>query len=93
VPKEKVAVIILYTETTEGALYMRLSEVEKKFVKETCEFYKDSRIADELTRIRYSTGVEEKVTIDQVRKCRYSEGIYKERGRGVIKIKRSKKDV
>jgi len=72
---------------------MRLSEVEKKFVKETCEFYKDSRVAEELTRIRYSTGVNEKVTIDQVRKCRYSEGIYKERGRGVVRIRRNKKDV
>jgi len=93
VPKEKVAVIILYTEAIEGALYMRLSDVEKKFVKETCEFYKDSRVAEELTRIRYSTGVNEKVTIDQVRKCRYSEGIYKERGRGVVRIRRNKKDV
>ena len=92
-PKEKVAVIILYTEAIEGALYMRLSDVEKKFVKETCEFYKDSRVAEELTRIRYSTGVNEKVTIDQVRKCRYSEGIYKERGRGVVRIRRNKKDV
>jgi hypothetical protein len=93
VPKEKVAVIILYTEAIEGALYMRLSDVEKKFVKETCEFYKDSRVAEELTRIRYSTGVNEKVTIDQVRKYRYSEGIYKERGRGVVRIRRKKKDV
>ena len=92
-PKEKVAVIILYTEAIEGALYMRLSDVEKKFVKETCEFYKDSRVAEELTRIRYSTGVNEKVTIDQVRKYRYSEGIYKERGRGVVRIRRKKKDV
>jgi len=72
---------------------MRLSEAEKKFIKETCGFYKDSRVAEELTRIRYSTGENEKVTIDQVRKYRYSEGIYKERGRGVIKIRRSKKDV
>ena len=71
---------------------MRLSDVEKKFVKETCEFYKDSRVAEELTRIRYSTGVNEKVTIDQVRKYRYSEGIYKERGRGVVRIRGKKKD-
>ena len=69
---------------------MRLDDVEKRFIKETCEFYKDSRIAEELTRIRYSTGLEEKVTIDQVRKFRYSVGIYKERGRGVVKVKKDK---
>ena len=70
----------------------RLDKAEKEFVKETCGFYKDIRIAEELTRIRFDMGVREKVTIDQVRKARYKMGITKECGRGKSSIKRDKDD-
>ena len=71
---------------------MRLSESELSFVKETCEFYTDTRLAEELTRIRFDVGVRERVTIDQVRKARYKMGITKECGRGKSSIKRDKDD-
>lgn len=71
---------------------MRLSESELSFVEETCEFYTDPRLAEELTRIRFDMGVRDKVTIDQVRKARYKMGITKECGRGKSSIKRDKDD-
>ena len=71
---------------------MKLNESELSFVKETCEFYTDTRLAEELTRIRFDVGVKEKVTIDQVRKARYNMNIKKECGRGKSSIKRSKND-
>ena len=46
---------------------MKLSKIEKDFVRETYEFYSDERIATELTRMRYSVGIKDPVTLSQVR--------------------------
>ena len=54
---------------------MKLSLQEKAFVEKTCNIYKDARLADELTRIRFEMGIKDRVTIDQVRKARYKMGI------------------
>ena len=70
----------------------RLSNSEKEFVKETCGFYTDMRIAEELTRIRGGLDVKEVVTIDQVRKARYRMGLSKQSGRGVCKLRRKDND-
>ena len=70
----------------------RLSNSEKEFVKETCGFYTDMRIAEELTRIRGGLDVKEGVTIDQVRKARYRMGLSKQSGRGVCKLRRKDND-
>ena len=70
----------------------RLDKAEKELVKETCGFYKDIRIAEELTRIRRGLDIKEAVTIDQVRKARYSMGLSKQGGRGVCKLKGTKDD-
>jgi hypothetical protein len=55
-----------------------LSKVEVQFVKETAGFYTDSRIVEEINRIRESVGNDDDtVTIDMVRKARYKLGIKK----------------
>jgi hypothetical protein len=70
----------------------RLDESEKEFVKETCGFYKDMRIAEELTRIRRGLNIKEAVTIDQVRKARYRMGLSKQSGRGVCRLRKKDND-
>ena len=70
----------------------RLDKAEKEFVKETCGFYKDIRIAEELTRIRRGLDIKEAVTIDQVRKARYRMGLSKQSGRGVCKLRKKDND-
>ena len=65
----------------------RLDKSEKEFVKDTCGFYKDMRIAEELTRIRRGLNIKETVTIDQVRKARYRMGLSKQSGRGVCRLR------
>jgi len=54
-----------------------LSKVEVQFVKETAGFYTDSRIVEEINRIRESVGNDDDITIDMVRKARYKLGIKK----------------
>ena len=71
---------------------MKLSLQEKAFVEKTCNIYKDARLADELTRIRFEMGIKERVTIDQVRKARYKMGIAKNQGRGKCQTIRDKKE-
>ena len=71
----------------------RLDKAEKEFVKETCGFYKDIRIAEELTRIRRGLDIKEAVTIDQVRKARYRMGLSKQSGRGVCKLRKKDNDI
>ncbi len=71
---------------------MKLSLQEKAFVEKTCNIYKDARLADELTRIRFEMGIKERVTIDQVRKARYKMGIAKKQGRGKCQTIRDKKE-
>ena len=70
----------------------RLDKAEKEFVKETCGFYKDMRIAEELTRIRRGLDIKEAVTIDQVRKARYRMGLSKHSGRGVWRVRKMHND-
>ena len=70
----------------------RLDKAEKEFVKETCGFYKDMRIAEELTRIRRGLDIKEAVTIDQVRKARYKMGLSKQSGRGVCRLREKDND-
>jgi len=70
----------------------RLDKAEKEFVKETCGFYKDMRIAEELTRIRRGLNIKETVTIDQVRKARYKMGLSKQSGRGVCRLREKDND-
>ena len=70
----------------------RLDKAEKEFVKETCGFYKDMRIAEELTRIRRGLDIKEAVTIDQVRKARYRMGLSKQSGRGVCRLREKDND-
>jgi len=67
---------------------MKLSDNEKEFIKRMANVIKDAELASELTRIRYEFGNNDRVTIDQVRKARYSMGIEKARGRGRCHIKR-----
>ncbi len=71
---------------------MKLSSQEKTFVEKMCNIYKDARLADELTRIRFEMGIRDRVTIDQVRKARYKLGISKKHGRGKCQAVRNKKD-
>ena len=70
----------------------RLDKAEKEFVKEPCGFFKDIRIAEELTRIRRGLDIKEAVTIDQVRKARYRMGLSKQSGRGVCKLRKKDND-
>tara|TARA_Y100000310_G_scaffold282750_1_gene304216 strand:+ start:27 stop:260 length:234 start_codon:yes stop_codon:yes gene_type:complete len=70
----------------------RLDKSEKEFVKDTCGFYKDMRIAEELTRIRRGLNIKETVTIDQVRKARYRMGLSKQSGRGVCRLREKDDD-
>ena len=67
---------------------MKLNDSEKEFIKGVANIMKDSDVAAELTRIRRGFGTTKKVTIDQVRKARYSMGIEKMRGRGKCNVKR-----
>jgi|LULG01.1.fsa_nt_gb hypothetical protein len=59
---------------------MKLTESEILFVKETCEFYTDQRIADEITRIRRSMGILDGATKNQVFRAREKLGLYKTKG-------------
>ena len=38
---------------------MKLSLQEQAFVEKTCNIYKDARLADELTRIRFEMGIKD----------------------------------
>ena len=67
---------------------MRLDKNEKDFIKRMANIIKDADLASELTRSRFDFGIRERVTIDQVRKARYSMGIEKARGRGKCNVKR-----
>ena len=67
---------------------MRLDKNERDFIKRMANIIKDADLASELTRIRFDFGIKERVTIDQVRKARYSMGIEKTRGRGRCNVKR-----
>ena len=67
---------------------MKLDKNEKEFIKQMANMVKDADLASELTRIRFEFGVRDRVTIDQVRKARYSMGIEKTRGRGRCNVKR-----
>tara|TARA_R100001163_G_scaffold59204_1_gene47860 strand:- start:615 stop:836 length:222 start_codon:yes stop_codon:yes gene_type:complete len=72
---------------------MKLSKQEHEYVKQFANILKDEQIADELTRIRYSLSDEGgRVTIDQVRKSRYRQGINKKSGRGKCQVQRNKED-
>ena len=90
--KIKVAIIMYYTHklfTVHIFGYrMKLDNNEKEFIKQMANMVKDADLASELTRIRFEFGVRDRVTIDQVRKARYSMGIEKVRGRGRCHIKR-----
>ena len=69
---------------------MKLNDREKEFIKGVANIMKDGDVAAELTRIRRGFDIKDTVTIDQVRKARYSMGIEKVRGRGRYHIKRNK---
>ena len=69
---------------------MKLNDNEKEFIKGVANIMKDTDIAAELTRIRHGFDIQDRVTIDQVRKARYSMGIEKVRGRGRCHIKRNR---
>ena len=71
---------------------MVLSEQENEYIGKMCNILKDAQIADELTRIRYTFRIKDKVTIDQVRKSRYKQGIQKKSGRGKCQIKRKEEN-
>ena len=60
---------------------MKLSREERKYVKDLCNSKTDMDISIELTRIRGEVGIRDSVTIDMVRKARYSMGISKRRGK------------
>ena len=68
---------------------MKINDNEKEFIKQMANMTKDADLASELTRIRFELGNRDRVTIDQVRKARYSMGIAKVRGRGRCHIKRN----
>ena len=71
---------------------MRLSKLEKEYIKKMANVLKDTEIADELTRIRMDFGIKEKVNKRQVTGVRTRMGIKKSPGRGVNRVKRDKKD-
>jgi len=71
---------------------MKLDKNEKNFIRRMANIIKDADLASELTRIRFEFGNRDRVTIDQVRKARYSMGIEKARGRGRCHIKRNDKN-
>ncbi len=67
----------------------KLSDNEHDFVKKMSGIYSDSMMADELTRIRYSIGEKDRVTIDQVRKSRYKQRVKKTKGsRKCLRVKK-----
>ena len=70
-----------YTHGAEN-MVRKLSDNENDFIKKMSGIYSDSMMADELTRIRYSIGEKDRVTIDQVRKSRYKQNIKKTTGSG-----------
>ena len=72
---------------------MKLDDNERQFIKKMANIIVDADLAHELTRIRYETGIRDRVTIDQVRKARYRMGIHKVQGRGKCHIDRNRKDV
>ena len=83
---EKLKVAILYyTHEVFESHTMKLTEKEKDYIKNLCNTYTDERISIELTRIRYEIGIKDSVSVDQVRKGRYSMGIAKAHGRSVCK--------
>ena len=59
----------------------KLSKVEREYIKETCEFYTDERIATELTRMRHETGEKGSVGVSQVQRARKKLGIRRPPGR------------
>ena len=61
---------------------MKLDDNERQFIRKMSNIIVDADLAHELTRIRYETGIKDRVTIDQVRKARYKMGITKSKGRG-----------
>ena len=67
---------------------MKLDDNERQFIKKMANIIVDADLAHELTRIRYETGIRDRVTIDQVRKARYKMGITKRKGRGKCQIKK-----
>lgn len=67
---------------------MKLSTQEKGFVQNMANIWTDQRIADELSRIRSELSLQDRVTIDQVRKARYKSGITKLSGRGKCQVKK-----
>tara|TARA_R110000824_G_scaffold168853_2_gene345813 strand:+ start:69 stop:308 length:240 start_codon:yes stop_codon:yes gene_type:complete len=69
---------------------VKLSKQENEYIGKMCNILKDIEIVDELTRIRYGLGIKDRVTIDQVRKSRYKQGIGKKSGRGKCQIKKNK---
>ena len=71
---------------------MKLNDREKEFIKGVANIMRDVDVAAALTRLRREFGVEDKVTVDQIRKARYAMGIQKAHGRGWCYIKRNKDD-
>ena len=59
----------------------KLSKIEREYIKETCEFFTDERIAMELTRMRHETGVKGAVGVSQVQRARKKLGIRRPPGR------------
>ena len=71
---------------------MKLNDREKEFIKGVANIMRDVDVAAALTRLRREFGVEDRVTVDQIRKARYAMGIQKAQGRGRFYIKRNKND-
>jgi len=71
---------------------VKLSKQENEYIGKMSNILKDIQIVDELTRIRYGLGIKDRVTIDQVRKSRYKQGIEKKSGRGKCQIKRKEEN-
>ena len=59
----------------------KLSKEEREYVRETCDFYTDERIATELTRIRHEMGMGGSVGVNQIAKARKELGIKRPPGR------------
>ena len=59
----------------------KLSKVEREYIRETCEFYTDERIATELPRMRKEMGMEGSVGVSQVQRARKKLGIKRPPGR------------
>ena len=71
---------------------MNLTDKEIKFIKETAHMLSDKEMANQLTRIRYELGVNDKVSSERIRQARYRLGLIKHNGTGYLRRNKDEKE-